>query len=87
MAKLKEKKQDRKKEKTREKFQFPLTKTNFMIIGLGVLILIIGYICMAVPDDPDAFMTRTLAPILLVFAYLIIIPIGLFYRDKRLRKQ
>jgi hypothetical protein len=48
--------------------------------------LITGYILMSLPEDPDAFMTRTLAPILLVFAYLIIIPIGLFYREKKEQK-
>jgi hypothetical protein len=64
-------------------FKFPLTKTNFLIITLGIIILIVGYIFMAIPDNPDAFLTRTLSPILLVFAYLIVIPIGLFYREKK----
>lgn len=78
MAKVKEKKPAQK-----QHFRFPLTRTNFMIIGFGVLLLVIGYIFMAIPDDPDAFLTRTLSPIILVFAYLIVIPIGLFYREKK----
>jgi membrane protein DedA with SNARE-associated domain len=78
MAKVKEKKPVQK-----QHFRFPLTRTNFMIIGFGVLLLVIGYIFMAIPDDPDAFLTRTLSPIILVFAYLIVIPIGLFYREKK----
>lgn len=65
------------------RFHFPLTKTNFLILALGVIILIIGYVFMAIPTDPDAFLTRTLSPIILVFAYLIVIPIGLFYREKK----
>jgi L-asparagine transporter-like permease len=81
MAKIKEKKQEKE-----IRFRFPLTRTNFYIILLGIVVLIAGYIFMAIPDDPDAFMTRTLAPILLVFAYLIIIPIGLFYREKKVEK-
>ncbi len=81
MAKIK----DKKKEPGRH-FRFPLTRTNFLIILLGVIVIIMGYIFMYIPDNPDAFMTRTLAPILLVFAYLVIIPIGLFYREKKLEK-
>ncbi len=72
-----------KKTKKETLFKFPLTKTNFLIISIGIIVLIVGYICMAIPDDPDAFLTRTLSPILLIFAYLIIIPIGLFYREKK----
>ncbi|GAB4377598.1 MAG: hypothetical protein Kow0042_25570 [Calditrichia bacterium] len=78
MAKVKSK-----KIKKEEHFHFPLTTANFLILIIGVVVLIAGYIFMAVPDDPDAFMTRTLSPILLVLAYLIIIPIGLFYREKK----
>jgi Ni/Fe-hydrogenase subunit HybB-like protein len=82
MAKIKEKKSEQEVH-----FHFPLTRTNFYIILFGILVLAAGYIFMAIPDNPDAFMTRTLAPILLVFAYLIIIPIGLFYREKKVEKQ
>ncbi len=80
MAKVKEKK---KRAKERTSFRFPLTRTNFLILAFGVIILAIGYIFMAIPDDPDAFLTRTLSPIILVIGYLVIIPIGLFYRDKK----
>ena len=81
MAKVKEK-----KKQPEIHFRFPLTRSNFYILLLGVAVLVTGYILMNIPDDPDAFMTRTLAPILLVFAYLIIIPIGLFYREKKEQK-
>lgn len=64
-------------------FRFPLTRINFLILIFGVIILIVGYIFMAIPDNPDAFLTRTLSPIILVFAYLIVIPIGLFYKEKK----
>ena len=80
MAKVNEKE---KKQTQETGFKFPLTRTNFLIIGLGVLVIVLGYIFMALPEDPDAFMTRTLAPVMLVFAYLIIIPVGLFYREKK----
>lgn len=82
------KEQKKKKGKVEEThFEFPLKRTNFLILILGVIILIIGYIFMAIPDHPDAFLSRTLSPILLVFAYLIIIPTGLFYREKKKDSQ
>jgi O-antigen/teichoic acid export membrane protein len=83
MAKVKQKPKQKKKTEKDKQFHFPLRRTNFLILTLGVIVLIIGYIFMAIPDNPDAFLTRTLSPILLVAAYLIIIPIGLFYREKQ----
>ena len=85
MAKIKEKSKEKKAEPAAH-FRFPFTRSNFLIILLGVIVIIIGYIFMYIPENPDAFMTRTLAPILLVVAYLIIIPIGLFYREKKIEK-
>ncbi len=74
MARVKTRKQN--------KFHFPLKKVNFLIMGVGVFILILGYILMSIPHNPDDFLTRTLSPILLVIAYLIVIPVGLLYREK-----
>ena len=67
-------------------FEFPLKKANFLILGLGVFVLIIGYVCMAIPDHPDDFLTRTLAPVLLILSLLVIIPTGLLYKDKDSKK-
>ena len=36
-----------------------------------------------IPDNPDDFLTRTLSPVILFIGYLIIIPIGLFYKTKK----
>ena len=83
MAQVKQKSIKKKSGKqSAEKFHFPLGKTNFIILGIGVLLLIVGFIFMALPDDPDAFLTLTLAPILLVFSFLIVIPLGLLYKGK-----
>jgi len=76
-----------KKKLPEEKYHFPLGKTNYTILIIGIVTLIIGYICMAIPDHPDDFLTRTLSPIILVIGYLIIIPVGLLYRDKKLKKD
>lgn len=76
-----------KKKQIKERYHFPLGKANYTILIVGVLVLIIAYIFMAIPDNPDDFLTRTLSPILLFIAYLIIIPVGLFYKNKKEEKQ
>ena len=79
MARTKEKKKVREV----QHFRFPLGRTNYLIIGFGILLLIIGFIIMAIPDDPDAFISRTLAPIVLVTAFLVVIPYGIMYGSSR----
>ena len=76
-----------KKKQLRERYHFPLGKENYTILVIGVLVLIIAYVFMAIPDNPDDFLTRTLSPILLFIAYLVIIPVGLFYKNKKSEKQ
>lgn len=63
-------------------FRYPLRRENHVIILFGVFLLIVGYVLMGLPKDPDAFLTRTLAPLILVISYAIIIPIGILYRKK-----
>jgi hypothetical protein len=71
------------KKQAGEKYHFPLGKMNYTILVIGICVLIVGYIFMAIPDNPDDFLTRTLSPIILFIGYLIIIPIGLFYKPKK----
>jgi|WetSurMetagenome_2_1015567.scaffolds.fasta_scaffold1115506_1 uncharacterized membrane protein HdeD (DUF308 family) len=50
-------------------------KRNWMILGSGVGAIIIGFIALASGSI-------TLAPILLVLGYCVLIPIGIMIRDK-----
>ncbi|MDO9548102.1 MAG: DUF3098 domain-containing protein [Candidatus Marinimicrobia bacterium] len=61
--------------------QLTLKNTNFLIFGIGILTIIIGYFIMA-SGDTYSFRTLTLAPIVLLIGYLIIIPIAILYRKK-----
>ncbi len=54
-------------------------KITFFLIGL--ITIVIAYILMAQPPV-NGFLSRTLAPVLLVIAYLVIIPISLLIKDK-----
>ncbi|MFQ6675330.1 MAG: DUF3098 domain-containing protein [Fidelibacterota bacterium] len=57
------------------------TRRNYLLFGMGVLIIILGYVIMAT-GDVNSFQALTLAPILLFLGYLVIIPASLLYRDK-----
>lgn len=72
-----------KKTSSRQKkeFSFPLKKENFMIIGFGILLLLVGYILMA-QNSVDGFMPTVIAPVLLVFGYCVVIPYGILKKEK-----
>ncbi len=59
----------------------PLERQNFMILGIGLLVIVIGYILMS-GNTVESFRQLTLSPILLVLGYCVIIPFGIMYRKK-----
>jgi hypothetical protein len=66
---------------------------NYIIVGLGLIVLVVGYYFLAQPaSDPgqpaaEGFLSLNVAPILLVVAYLIIIPIALLLRKSKKAKE
>jgi hypothetical protein len=59
----------------------PFKKINYQILGVGIILLVLGYI--ALGQDPwDGTMPLVVAPILLVLGYCIVIPLGILYRKK-----
>jgi len=60
---------------------FPLHRENFIIIGIGLLVIVIGYVALS-GNQVDGFSQLTVAPILLVLGYCVIIPVGIMYRKK-----
>ena len=57
------------------------SRTNYIFFILGILMIIIGYVIMAL-GETYSFQSLSLAPILLAIGYLIIIPSALIYKDK-----
>jgi hypothetical protein len=53
----------------------PFTKMNYYIFAAGLLAIVLGYFTLSQGDI-------TLAPILLVLGYCVIIPIAILYRGK-----
>ena len=73
-------KEVRKKSKLSE--VMPFGRKNLYILGIGLILLVIGYILMAQPPV-NGFLSRTLSPIILMIAYLVVIPYSVFYGRKQ----
>mgnify|MGYP002039699830 CR=1 FL=1 len=58
---------------------WPFKKINYLLFGIGILVIILGYTIMAF-GEVDSFQSIKLAPIILLIGYLIIIPLSIFYR-------
>jgi hypothetical protein len=48
---------------------WPFGKKNYILLGISLAVIIIGYICLGSGDNPNAPITLTVAPILLVIGY------------------
>ena len=58
-----------------------LSKINYILFGIGLTLIILGYILMG-KGEVYSFQSLTLAPIMLFIGYIIVIPASLIYRDK-----
>ncbi|MEO5929122.1 MAG: DUF3098 domain-containing protein [Candidatus Kapaibacterium sp.] len=79
------------KDKSPVTFDFMLGKEATMWVGAGIGVILIGYLLMATaisgnPAENNGIWNRplavTLAPILLVIGYCVIVPLGLLRRNK-----
>ncbi len=59
----------------------PLGPTNYKILIAGIATIILGYILLGT-DPWDGFLALTLAPVVLIIGYCVIIPVGIIYRKK-----
>jgi len=57
----------------------PLEAVNYKILIAGVIVVVLGYVALGM-QPWDGFMALTVAPILLLVGYCIIIPVGIIYR-------
>ena len=68
--------------KQKKEITFPLEKENFVIIGAGIVVIILGYILMS-QNSVDGFLPTVIAPIVLLLGYCVIIPYGILKRSKK----
>ena len=58
-----------------EGFEWPFGPRNYILFAIGLLVIIVGYISLSAGSI-------TLAPILLVLGYCVLIPISIIIRGK-----
>jgi hypothetical protein len=61
---------------------FPLERENYIIIAVGLLFIVLGYVALS-GNSVDGFSQLTIAPLLLLVGYCVIIPIGILYKPKK----
>jgi len=57
-----------------------LTSTNFILLAIAVVVIIIGYIVMKYGGDDLG--DKTISPIILTIGYVVLIPLALFYKKR-----
>lgn len=84
--KTKDMKTKKKAQKKPKVLEWPLIRENYLLFGLGILVLIIGYFLLTI-GPWDSFWSRTLAPIVLVVGYLVVIPVAILHGKKGRKKE
>ena len=64
----------------------PFGKKNLQILIIGLILIVLGYIAMAQPPV-NGFLSRTAAPLILLFAFLIVIPFSIMYGHFSLKRK
>lgn len=73
----------KKEAKRKRETPLPLSKENYRLLCIGIGVVIVGYIFLA-QGPADSFWSRTLAPVILVIGYCVILPLSLLYRGKKM---
>ncbi len=69
---------DNKNKKTLQ-FSWPYKRKNYLLFGVGVFVIIVGYLTMYL-GDVNSFQSLVVSPLLLLLGYLVIIPVALLFR-------
>ena len=58
---------------------WPFNKFNYLIFGIGVLTIMLGYLLMST-GKVDSFQSIRLSPLLLFIGYVVLIPLSIFFK-------
>jgi len=84
MAKRKEK--NIAKRSVRKGFDLYLTSKNYLWYGAGVVVLLIGYFFLSI-GPANSFWSLTLAPIILLIGYCVLVPVAILLKPKEADKS
>ncbi len=57
-----------------------LNKTNYILLTIAIVVIIIGYIVMQYGGDDLG--DKTISPIILTVGYIVLVPLALFYKKR-----
>ncbi|MCR4418532.1 MAG: hypothetical protein WHV63_11645 [Ignavibacteria bacterium] len=72
--------QKQKFQKEKVRWSIPLTRKNFILFVIGILLLIIGFYIMTIPPWDSVF-ALVISPLILLLAYFIIFPLGILKKE------
>ncbi len=58
-----------------DEIRWPFGKKNYLVFGLALLVIVVGYVTLG-------YGSMTLAPVLLVLGYCVLIPVAIVIRDR-----
>ena len=61
-------------------FLWPYKRKNYLLFGVGVFVIIVGYLIMYF-GEVNSFQSLVISPLLLLVGYLVIIPIALLIKQ------
>jgi len=67
------------KNKQSVKFLWPYKRKNYLLFGVGVFVIIVGYLIMYL-GEVNSFQSLVISPLLLLAGYTVIIPLALLYK-------
>lgn len=75
-----------KRKVTKEDTSLPFTRENYLFFLAGLLFIVIGYIFMS--QGPwNSVASLTIAPILLIIGYLVLVPVSILFHKKEKQVQ
>lgn len=58
------------------------TTTNYLLLGIGIILLVVGYYLMSV-GSWDSYASLNISPIILLLAYLVVLPAAILYNKNK----
>ena len=68
------------KNKKTLQFSWPYKRKNYVLFGVGVFVIIVGYLIMY-SGEVDSFQSLVISPLLLLVGYLVIIPMAILFKQ------
>jgi len=72
--------QKQRSQKEKVLWSIPLSKVNFVIFGIGLFLLVVGFYIMTIPPW-DSVYALVISPIILIIAYFVIFPLGILKKN------